>query len=937
VNTTALILCFPLILNPSDNRQRLDSAHALFHRGYYARAYELFETAIDAPQGSLAAHLGMAECCLAQGRHDAALNYLDDVHSDRRDAQWRRIKAETCAQLGRYTEALDFLRAALNNEPDNAQVRYVLGQLYETVGALESAVDVYAWFNDRLKSDLPEEPTSLHYTGMGFYRWSVLNRVDNLPFRTKHVLQEVLQPACMVLDQTYWPARAAMAELLFQKHKDQEALEDYIAVLELNPSALQAHHGIGSIAMRGWDFQNVERRIHLCLDINPRYAPAFVLLAQLRMTERRFEDAADAAQLALDINPNDLEALGYLAAAHLRLGRPSESESVIARARQINPQPAVVHTILGKQLSDARQFAEAEAHLNTAMSFDPSAAPPREELAMMYMQWGKEDLARDTADEAFKLDSFNSRIFNTLDLLDRLGEFGQRTTEHFEIHFDPAHDAVMGEYMGDYLEEVFEELTSDYDTDLKDKTIIEVFPDHREFGVRIHGKPWIHTVGACTGRVIAMDAPRVGVSRPYHYASVLRHEFTHTVTLAATNNRIPHWLTEGLAVLQEDRQRSWMWSEMLANRLRTNSLFSISEIDWGFIRPRRQDDRQVAYAQSEWMCEFLIDRFGYDIINEILKRIRGGEVLADIIAKLCKWTPHQFDEQFRAYARAEAADWGLPLDAPVDDQALGWLLQIYPDHAGLWAERADRQLQEGQFEAAQVASDLALEIDDSDEVALKVAARMRVSQANRVQSRNEAMQLLDQSQELYAKLAALYPDDPVAPAALAQAALSDEDHPAAEKWALKLRALQPRNPASHRVLSACYLHSKQDEQALSELLAMQQHDENNPDAARQIARIYLDRNNKQEAAYWFRESIHIDAYDAATHRQLGELLLELGRTTEAIREYRVLTMLEPQSARSFTDLAMAHHRVGDQDAARDAARRAVALDPNSPARQFLDP
>jgi hypothetical protein len=39
-----------------------------------------------------------------------------------------------------------------------------------------------------------------------------------------------------------------------------------------------------------------------------------------------------------------------------------------------------------------------------------------------------------------------------------------------------------------------------------------------------------------------MVAPRKGevTMGPFNWATVLRHEYTHTITLAATDNRIPH-------------------------------------------------------------------------------------------------------------------------------------------------------------------------------------------------------------------------------------------------------------------------------------------------------------------------------------------------------------------------------------------------------------
>ena len=51
------------------------------------------------------------------------------------------------------------------------------------------------------------------------------------------------------------------------------------------------------IALDAWDFENVERRVQVCLDINPRSAEAYVVLAALRMIERRFEEAISVENL----------------------------------------------------------------------------------------------------------------------------------------------------------------------------------------------------------------------------------------------------------------------------------------------------------------------------------------------------------------------------------------------------------------------------------------------------------------------------------------------------------------------------------------------------------------------------------------------------------------------------------------------------------------
>ena len=64
-----------------------------------------------------------------------------------------------------------------------------------------------------------------------------------------------------------------------------------------------------------------------------------------------------------------------------------------------------------------------------------------------------------------------------------------------------------------------------------------------------------------------METPREGGGRRvglYDWLRVVRHEYTHTITLSRTNNRIPHWFTEACAVSQEPGPRDFDTCKMLA-------------------------------------------------------------------------------------------------------------------------------------------------------------------------------------------------------------------------------------------------------------------------------------------------------------------------------------------------------------------------------------
>ena len=182
--------------------------------------------------------------------------------------------------------------------------------------------------------------------------------------------------------------------------------------------------------------------------------------------------------------------------------------------------------------------------------------------------------------------------------------------------------------MPEALERMHEDVAGRFGHEPAQRTVIEVMPDHEFFSVRITGMPWIHTIAACTGPVIAMEVPREGARTKhlglFDWLEVLRHEYTHTITLDRTRNRIPHWLTEAASVSMETRPRDYRTATMLALALRQGELFDMEGINWAFIRPRKPSDRPMAYAQGAWMVEFMNEAWGEDALVELLDHYFAG-------------------------------------------------------------------------------------------------------------------------------------------------------------------------------------------------------------------------------------------------------------------------------------------------------------------------
>lgn len=69
---------------------------------------------------------------------------------------------------------------------------------------------------------------------------------------------------------------------------------------------------------------------------------------------------------------------------------------------------------------------------------------------------------------------------------------------------------------------------------------------------------------------------------------------------------------------------------------------------------------------------------------------------------------------------------------------------------------------------------------------------------------------------------------------------------------------------------------------------------------------------------------------ASAHMQLGEVLLDMGDSHEAVKEYSLATQLTPQDAGAWLNLATASHAAGELGRALGAAKQAAKLAPENP-------
>ncbi|MEM8873425.1 MAG: tetratricopeptide repeat protein [Planctomycetota bacterium] len=641
--------------------EQLDIAAAEVHAGRYRQALITLHELDDTP-----------EVLTLRGEALGRLGKLDEARAVLEAAN----TADAAVVLGdllirdlRPDDALEILRP----HGDDLNAKVVMGRALEEVGDLDGAREIYQWFVDEPQSFLErwtdgdtggrwsaafEDAATLTAIGTALDRWATLNGKYREFFDLNDTILRTFTTSYDLLDREYWPARVAAARFLLERGDAQAATEELIAAYNANPHDADVLALLAETNTARWDFAKADRAITDLAQVNP--ASPIVALARIDnlLKQRRTDAAEQIVEELTTVRPNHLRILGVRAALHALQLRDDEAATVLEQVEALDPDNATAFATIGRHLAGLRQYDRAEAMLTKAVERAPWWSVPRNDLGHLLVQSGKEDAARLVLEEAFAIDPYNRQTLNYMRVLEQMSRFDSFETEHFRISYHPDFDEPLARISAEYLESVYDEMTERFNYEPPFKTHIQWFPTNDAFAVRVTGDPFVGALGACTGPVVAMRSPGDPKVSTYDWQETLRHEFAHTITLTKTGNRIAHWMTEGLSVTEEYGPITWSYVPLLNMAVSKDELFPLNRLTWGFVRPRRPFDRQLAYAQSGWVCEFIDETYGPDAINELLIGFRDGKAQGPLFEEVLGEDENTVFEKFRAWAVTQTESWG---------------------------------------------------------------------------------------------------------------------------------------------------------------------------------------------------------------------------------------------------------------------------------------
>lgn len=586
--------------------------------------------------------------------------------------EWRSLLVRSLAATGQYEEAGTVLSNALDRYSWSIPLRLLGNEVLPYVGETNRAVELLEQIGTIISmrnESRFRDPGSLVALG----RAGLLLGAD-----PRRVLDNIYEPARKA-NPDFRETYLAMGELALGKHDFDLASKHFSAGLKKFPDDPDLHYGL-ALAFQSGNRKLMLQNATAALDGNTNHVGAMLLLTEHLIAAEEYSAAEEMLERALAVNKWHPEAWAYRAVlAHLHSDPDAEKSAREKALRFWRTNPEVDY-VIGRNLSQKYRFAEGAAYQRRALAFDESYVPAKAQLAQDLLRVGDESDGWRLAEEAHRHDEYDVTSFNLITLKDKLSRFRTLTNEHFIVRMGTNEAPIYGDEVLSLLTRARSNLVVKYGAELPRPTIVEIFPEQKDFGVRTFGIPDNPGfLGVCFGAVVTANSPASQAANPVNWQAVLWHEFTHVITLQMTHNKMPRWLSEGISVFEE-LEANPTWGQRMTAKYREMILgedfVPISDLSSAFLAPKTPMHLQFAYYESALAVEYIVKNFGFEAIQKILRDLGEGKEINKSIAEHTK-EMEKLEEDFAKFVRSRAESLAPALDftkpEPRDLRSEVWL------------------------------------------------------------------------------------------------------------------------------------------------------------------------------------------------------------------------------------------------------------------------
>jgi tetratricopeptide (TPR) repeat protein len=901
---------------PAPRAATLVDAERAFAESRYGEAEAAFRALLEQGDASSrrSARRGLARTLSQTGRAKEALALLRADPASSGDLETTTLLAEISIASGDSAAALPLLQG-LSERPEARRARLLLGQLLIDRGRRADAEPILMtlitdYNEDRIGND---DAAGLALVGRAAHLLRSphdANDAFNAAERAGPAAEEVL----------LW-----RGELFLQKHDPGHAEEVLNELLQRAPHQPLALVWLAHVKLeQALDFEAARALAESALAVHPGLPQAYFVLAGLALRDLDFEAALRLIEQGLAADREDLELLSLRAA----VGFLSENTTLFESARrevfQRNPSYSHFYSIVGEYAEWEHRYDRIVELMREAVSIDDEDAEAHAALGLNLIRAGQESAGVQSLRRAIAKDPFNVRVFNTLNLYEQIipSDYVTKARGRFTIRYPKAEADILDRYVPGLLERAFRKFVTAYGFTPSEPIGIELYAQREHFAVRTSGLPQTAILGVCFGKTLAALTPHAD---SLNWGMTLWHELAHVFHIQMSQSHVPRWLTEGLAEYETLVERpEWRrhHDPELFLAWREKRLPQVTRMNYVFSHAEDMQDMATAYYASSQISVMLVDHYGRERVNQLLRLYATGPVENDALARALGGNGGAIDAEFSAYLTQTLARYSsqfVPLDARGSLDELRQRASVAPKDLNAQLRVVVAALAEKQLPVAQSAWGAAHALaPDSADVRF-LGARLAAAAGQTPAALAELATLSKSGHDGYAVQMAL-------------AELIDGDEqPDALRAAL--RRAHELDPSQSEPLRALWKSAQEQGDELEEMRILTQLariEERDVAVYRRLLELLIAHRSLAEAVEVGAAAIYVDLEGARTHSLYAQALALAGRTEDATFEFESAVLcpspVEELAAahRDFAEFLRSHGRNARAAAERE---RALSLDP----------
>ena len=860
----------------------LAGADAALARGSYTAARQAYTALAASLTGadSAKATLGLARVLFETGDYAAATDAAERASADSTvHLAAATFRAETLWTRGKIDDAEQLL-TPLAADANAHRAHLILGRILLARGRPTEAEPqlmslVEAFNQDRITD---RDGEGLMLVGMAARALGSYQDAN-----------EAFQSAARA-DATRLETQLEWAELFLEKYDAGHAEECVRDALALNPKSPRAHALRARIALeQGFDFDKAREECDLAHAIDANLVSCHITRAGMALRDMDLAGADAHLRRALSVNAQDLEALSVSAAVRFLADDQPGYERVKADVLRRNRRYSRFYSIVGEYAEWEHRYPEIVGMAREALTLDSEDAFAHATLGLNLLRMGDEVNGLAALREAWRRDRFNAHVFNTLNLYDEViaREYEQIPAAPFIFRFQRDERASLEPYVIPVLRSAYADMVRRYHFTPEGPVHLEMYANPQHFSVRTTGLPNVGVQGVCFGKVVTAISPRGG---PFNWGNITWHELAHVFHIQLSRNHVPRWFTEGLAEHETIVARpEWKREDDMALWLALDSgrLPAIRDLNSAFTHAERPEDVLTAYYASSMVVVYLVGRFGFDKVPQMLRAWGEGKQTPEVVQSVLGVSVDDLDRDFRATTRtrlaARAREFVVDLGRYRQLPALRTSAAAAPRDAHTIAALAAGLLVAHDVPGAKRTAESALGMDAHEPLAHFLLAELALGTQDARGADTHIRDLIANHHEGYdvrtlaARIAIALHDSPAAIAHLEAATHIDAERP--DAWQ-GLRQLARTGNDAARLTTA-----------LERLAGIDQHDREN---YAQLLTVLAEANRWPDVVRYGENAVFVEPGRAETHRLLGEALVRTGKAREGLVELDQTMRLQPE-------------------------------------------